>query len=713
MRFTDLHIRNFKSFEQTDISFSPGLNVVKGPNEAGKSSIQAAILVALFGDTRSGSQELDQYIRWGQETRPLIRLEFEDESIGYTLEKNFDAGTASLTWAATGDGVSGSATDADEVQRMLGTLLGSQSLDTYLNTACIRSEEVSKLPLASAPVSQRLQAKVVSGRQAPAGEVLESIERELSSLAAGGLRKTSEASPLRLAREHVESLQRSTRLLGEKLLSYQANMQTLTELRHEVITLSGDVKEWTRRLEVSDEAQTLEEDVALLEEHAEDLKGIEVLREGVGHAADELSSLDYDTVSRTLERAHGLERSLSQQRQREGEINHQLAVLVLSQMQNGPAIAPSLLLIGGLAVAAGFAIAAVVTHITLLFAGVIVGLVLIALAFRERRDVPLDASGPFAIELAACVQRIDKLQLELQQVLATYGLHSVEELSTAARAMHPASDARAIRRQRIERLLGEQRTLDRQAAAALVREEITSRKQALTELAANRLSVSAYEHADTTLQTLSARREALQRELYRLEGELGASAVNSEMLAGLEEELASEQVRLARLERRRNGLERARNGVRDAVTATLTQVTAAFRTGVSKHLSPMTNGRYNQVDAQIENGELHLMVYTTDRRRAVRADSLSRATQDQIYLAARMSLLDLICDARQPPLLLDDPFINYDGARMTSTVTLLRDMYSEYQIVLFTCVDRYDAFAANVVTLAGPAVAAESTAAAS
>jgi hypothetical protein len=526
-------------------------------------------------------------------------------------------------------------------------------------------------------------------------------------MASGGLRKVHETGPLRLSRERVEVLQRNSRLMGEKLATYQANTQTLFRLRQDLTAIERDVAEWTRKLELSDRAQTLEEDIVILEEHERDLKSAEVLRESVGQAAEELSNLDYETVSGALERVQGLERHLHQQRLREAEINHQLAVLVLTQLQNVPAVSSTVILLSGVAVAVGFAIAAVVAHVPALYAGCVVGLALIAFALRSRRSVKIDNSRAYSEELAECVELIRHTQAELQRLLSAYSLHSVEELATVVREMRPAGDPRAGRQQRIERMLGAHRIENRQLELERVAAEIATRDEALESLAPHRLSVTAYEHADNTLQSLTAKREAVQREMYRLEGELIANVVNSESLASIDEELAAEQVRLARLERRRKGLERARGGVREALAATLSQVSGAFRTGVSRHLGPITGGRYTQVDAQIDEAGLHLLVFTSDRRKAVKADSLSRATQDQIYLAARMSLLDLVCDGRQPPLLLDDPFVNYDDARVSNTVELMKDLYRDYQIVLFTCVDRYDRYTDSLITLSGPRPAAE------
>ncbi|HXT35310.1 MAG TPA: AAA family ATPase, partial [Chloroflexota bacterium] len=66
MRLTSLVVDNFKQFEHVELSFAPGFTVVKGANEAGKSTIQAAILVALFMDPKAPDSMLDAFTRWGQ-----------------------------------------------------------------------------------------------------------------------------------------------------------------------------------------------------------------------------------------------------------------------------------------------------------------------------------------------------------------------------------------------------------------------------------------------------------------------------------------------------------------------------------------------------------------------------------------------------------------------------------------------------------------------
>jgi uncharacterized protein YhaN len=81
---------------------------------------------------------------------------------------------------------------------------------------------------------------------------------------------------------------------------------------------------------------------------------------------------------------------------------------------------------------------------------------------------------------------------------------------------------------------------------------------------------------------------------------------------------------------------------------------------------------------------------------------LSQGTQDQIYLAARLALLQVIAGGKQPPILLDDPFVAYDDTRLRATIQLLKRLHQQAQIVLFTCSGRYDTFADAIVHLSAP-----------
>ena len=65
IRLLRLRLSDFCRFETLDLSFSPGLNLIRGPNESGKSTLVEAILAALFEKPTAGSAAVRAFRRWG------------------------------------------------------------------------------------------------------------------------------------------------------------------------------------------------------------------------------------------------------------------------------------------------------------------------------------------------------------------------------------------------------------------------------------------------------------------------------------------------------------------------------------------------------------------------------------------------------------------------------------------------------------------------
>jgi uncharacterized protein YhaN len=373
--------------------------------------------------------------------------------------------------------------------------------------------------------------------------------------------------------------------------------------------------------------------------------------------------------------------------------------VLLSHLQTEPGIGRLPLVILGVVILCAGVAAGIISHLYVLGLVGLIGVVLVAFGLRTGKSVQVEDSRNVSEELHRITGRVRALQEESQRLLSAYGLHSVDELAAVVRELRPIGEAYTARRQRIAQMLGDQRSADRADQLQRVRREIAIRGEQIAALAPKRMSSEEYRQVDERLLAARGIREQQMREVYRLEGELSAYEVNSEMLAALDEELTVEQVRLSRIERRRKGLEGAREGLRDALSETLLQAGNAFRGGLANYLSQITNGRYNQVEAWIDTDGLHLLVFAAGSPKPVEADKLSRATQDQIYLAARLTLLQLACEGRKPPLLLDDPFVNYDDERLARTAELLNHLDTAHQIILFTCTNRYDQHATSLIDL--------------
>lgn len=67
---------------------------------------------------------------------------------------------------------------------------------------------------------------------------------------------------------------------------------------------------------------------------------------------------------------------------------------------------------------------------------------------------------------------------------------------------------------------------------------------------------------------------------------------------------------------------------------------------------------------------------------------LSKGTVDQVYLAIRLAFVQCISETGETlPMILDDPFANYDDARLARALELLAEIAATHQVLLFTCRD--------------------------
>ena len=95
MELVSLEIERFGCVARANIAFKPGLNVLHGANEIGKSSIARAIRFALL--LPSSSSAVEPWIPWSGGGDPTVTLVFRNGSTEYyRVKKVFGTNTASL-----------------------------------------------------------------------------------------------------------------------------------------------------------------------------------------------------------------------------------------------------------------------------------------------------------------------------------------------------------------------------------------------------------------------------------------------------------------------------------------------------------------------------------------------------------------------------------------------------------------------------------------
>lgn len=122
----------------------------------------------------------------------------------------------------------------------------------------------------------------------------------------------------------------------------------------------------------------------------------------------------------------------------------------------------------------------------------------------------------------------------------------------------------------------------------------------------------------------------------------------------------------------------------ETLTSLSSEIQVMFGThlnkSVSRYIEALTNHKYNSLN--VDNA-LNVTINYQDR--VIDLDKISTGTMDQIYLALRLAISDIVCSNKESlPLLFDDCFAMYDNERLESTLKYLSQNVHT-QIIIFSC----------------------------
>jgi uncharacterized protein YhaN len=217
------------------------------------------------------------------------------------------------------------------------------------------------------------------------------------------------------------------------------------------------------------------------------------------------------------------------------------------------------------------------------------------------------------------------------------------------------------------------------------------------DLKATALSPEEYIELERKVQSLAAEQNGLEKQKMKCEITIKQARFNIEDQIKLEEERDSLREESKHEERRVKIYELARKFISQARTEILSSTGEALEKGIQRYLAVFTNGKYKQV--RVNKEALEFWVYSDEKGDWAKPEELSGGVIDEFYLAFRLALARLIFGDKKPPLILDDPFVNFDSVRLDNTLKFFKILASDYQIIIFTLGDLYDKVADNVIVL--------------
>lgn len=176
--------------------------------------------------------------------------------------------------------------------------------------------------------------------------------------------------------------------------------------------------------------------------------------------------------------------------------------------------------------------------------------------------------------------------------------------------------------------------------------------------------------------------QALRQEMAQVQGQLtalGDPIWVDARLDQLREEISDTETDYAALDLALEVLQEADSQLQSRLSPQLSQL-------AGEYFSRLTNGQYTQVSL---TRNLEVAVREADSLADRPLAYLSQGTADQLYLALRLALADLLLP--QPdacPLILDDAFLTFDDGRLALALGVIQELAETRQVLLFSCQSR-------------------------
>lgn len=681
-------------------TFSPGLNAVFGPNESGKSTIFQSLLAVLFWDPKSTKEEVRSLYSWKDETPFVLKLNFRASGSRYLLCKDFQKKEVLLVEEATGRVWR----DSKTAQGQINELLGLPRPEVY---ACSAAVAQGMLELPSRGKDKKALdealAEVMTGGADGGGaaRAIELLTKEIQSLTVGLKDKAFKTpGPIRAVEERLKVLQGRNHALAASLAQRVSNQRALVEAEAEIIEVGSTLENKRALLDIESErthikAQLEEhkkryEDVEsrfrALEENSRRLQTMEEAIDQMGRAA-QLEEDDLVSLRAAVARRDGLIRPIQEARE---------TLQGMSVPGRWGALA-----LASLGILAPLIAGTVGPWPTLKVASVVLGLALLGVAgwLWHRRKAQVEAFEEKRAGLRRSEAELEEIEAWLREFLERLNAGSAEGVLRGAKEADRAREER-------EKLLSEKRGIlgnRSEEAIGAERAELLRRMAVMEErlrearFAGPALDAESYTALSRETEALSAEREELSKRIERLRGVLEASADEAEELAELDEAIEQAGAELRRRRRSLRVRELARSALEEAQQAALAPAAGRFQQVLGRYLSVISKGRYSEV--RLGDDLSDLKVLGIEREAFLEPKVLSFGTAEQLLLAARLTLTDMLAGAKRPPLLLDEPFGSFDEGRLMATIDLLSSIAHERQVILFTHQEAVASACKHVVAL--------------
>ncbi|HFE9681598.1 TPA: AAA family ATPase [Clostridium perfringens] len=177
----------------------------------------------------------------------------------------------------------------------------------------------------------------------------------------------------------------------------------------------------------------------------------------------------------------------------------------------------------------------------------------------------------------------------------------------------------------------------------------------------------------------------IEKEIKDVEYLISSKELTCRSLFLIDEEIAEIKGKIKSLEKKLKGIEIATNYMGKAFKELQKSFGPVINKKVEDIFKDVTKGAYK--DLRVSE-DYNLVVKDTKSNKIMDASYLSSGTYDQIYLALRLGIIDIIFEDKKVPIILDESFTQYDDNRLKTMLDIIYKRVYKNQIILFTCQKR-------------------------
>ena len=701
MRIRRVRLENFRLFEDKNFEFGQGLNLVRGPNESGKSTLVWAILFCLFENPASRGKAIEVFSRWGG-SKPVVEMEFEHEGKEFLLRKDWENQSALLENLTEGKQVTANKAVIEKVREFT----GFSDSRNYLRTACVTHDQM--VNIAENQRDGENLAKMLSDVALGSEEnrklenAIVELESKVAELNKGMKKPASNPGLIKKLSEQIKNLSELKRSCDERVSTLREKQERLSFIETRLSQIEPDLSDLSALIEKNNqfaELQARKEKLSLEFERAKNAK----------ETIDKLEKIGNEMVERFREFSKVNPEKIEETRSKITEIvsRESLAKKLVSESEEGMEI-DEIQKSANLNKKCGYALT--IPGLLLISAGILAGLILNPWLFFLTLPGAIACSYGVSLSLKAAKYEA-KVEKYLERSKRTEGIkNELEELKNRQReilepwgfkdASSFLEDCEAIlamlrERSRLEAMLdGLAAGRSKEEIEAQLRNlslEAASVDAILKELESSKCEPLRFERLKREETKLKKEVEELKREKDALKIYLEEYAHDDDSII-LEEKLRWLEEKEKEAKRRLEVSNLALDSMKEARRNLMQRAIPALEKSMAATFSELTGGRYDTV--RVNQEDLGISVYSPEKKEMIPANelisTLSKGTVSQLYLSARLKLADFLSEGRKPPLIFDDSFSYFDDVRLSRLWQVLEEVASEQQIILLTCTRRYD-----------------------